>query len=486
MAGKGLVILHLDGVGHRFLVRAIEQGRMPAVSRLIAEEGYVPLPYRCGIPSTTPFCQAGILYGDNAEIPSFRWWDKEAGILVAFGHNSSFKKVAHRYFKDCRPLTEGGAVIGACYPAGAKETFGLAYRDRDSSGPGEPLSGPRLVGSFFASPLRVADWIRHGAWAIARTSGAAIRARLAGRPAAPAYVISDMLEEIFLHHTARYAVAQAMDRDLPTIYAGFYAYDETAHGFGPEDDYCYEMLKHVDETIGEIAGRRQGRKGTPSEYELVVLSDHGQDETVPFKHPDGQTLGGIVSELLPTYEVAEYKGRRYPTKGAALDGHVALTYSGGLAHLYFTDIKGRLDANELERRFPGLAGAIAAEDRVAFVMIRDGGHGLILRGQERLRLDSREAAEWLERYDAGRILARQLERLNSFERSGDLVIFGEHREGRQVNFEHQVGGHGSVGGDQVMPFMLAKGEWGLDLSGVQNSGDIHPILSDLRDRLAAG
>jgi hypothetical protein len=95
VAGKGLVILHLDGVGHRFLVRAIGQGRMPAVTRLIAEEGYVALPYRCGIPSTTPYCQAGILYGDNAEIPSFRWWDKEAGILVAFGHNSSFKKVAH-------------------------------------------------------------------------------------------------------------------------------------------------------------------------------------------------------------------------------------------------------------------------------------------------------------------------------------------------------------------------------------------------------
>jgi hypothetical protein len=34
---------------------------MPFLRRLIDEEGYEALPYRCGLPSTTPFCQAGIL-----------------------------------------------------------------------------------------------------------------------------------------------------------------------------------------------------------------------------------------------------------------------------------------------------------------------------------------------------------------------------------------------------------------------------------------
>ncbi len=485
-AGKGLVILHLDGVGHTFLGRAIEQGRMPAVARLIEEEGYESLSYRCGIPSTTPFCQAGILYGDNSEIPSYRWWDKQAGILVAFGHGSSFKKVAHRYFRGSRPLTEGGAVIGSCFPAGAKETFGLAYRERDASGPGRAISAAKTIASFFASPLRLADWLRHGGWAVARTSVEAIRAQLAGRPAAAAYVVSDMLEEIFLHHVARYAVVHAMDRNLPIIYAGFYAYDETAHGFGPEHPYCYEMLKHVDETIAEIAGRRRGREGTPSEYELVVLSDHGQDQTAPFHHPDGRTLGEIVSELLPTYQVTEYKGRSYGPKGEPLDGHVALTYSGGLAHLYFKDIKERLDAKELDQRFPGLLESIAAEERVAFLLVRDGRHGLLLHGDGRLRLDGREAAALLARYDDGPVLAGQLQRLNSFERSGDVVIFGDHRDGRQFNFEHQVGGHGSVGGEQVKPFLLAKREWALDLGGVRNSSDLHPILCHLRDRLAQG
>jgi len=43
-----------------------------------------------------------------------------------------------------------------------------------------------------------------------------------------------------------------------------------------------------------------------------------------------------------------------------------------------------------------------------------------------------------------------------------------------------------VGGEQVKPFLLAKREWGLDLAGVLNAADLHPILCDLRDRLAAG
>ncbi len=171
-------------------------------------------------------------------------------------------------------------------------------------------------------------------------------------------------------------------------------------------------------------------------------------------------------------------------KGDALDGHVALTYSGGLAHLYFKDLPGRLTAGELDRRFPGLVEAIAGLDRVAFALVRDEGVGLLVHGQGRMPLDGEDDAGILGRYDDAAALAPELVRLNSFERSGDVVIFGEQEEQGQVSFEHQVGGHGSIGGDQVRPFLLAKQEWGLDLGGVLSAADVYPILSDVRDRLA--
>jgi len=59
--GKGLVILHVDGLSAAALERALAAGQMPFVRRLLDAEGYQVRPYRCGVPSTTPFAQAGIL-----------------------------------------------------------------------------------------------------------------------------------------------------------------------------------------------------------------------------------------------------------------------------------------------------------------------------------------------------------------------------------------------------------------------------------------
>lgn len=71
-AGRGLVVVHIDGLGADSLEHALDEGYMPFTKSLMASEGYEIHRYRCGIPSTTPFAQAGILYGDNSEIPSFR------------------------------------------------------------------------------------------------------------------------------------------------------------------------------------------------------------------------------------------------------------------------------------------------------------------------------------------------------------------------------------------------------------------------------
>src|ERR1700694_4684817 len=89
----------------------------------------------------------------------------------------------------------------------------------------------------------------------------------------------------------------------------------------------------------------------------------------------------------------------------------------------------------------------------------------------------------LVQYDDPGILLSQLSRLNSFEASGDLVVFGAFKDGKQVNFENQAGGHGSIGGEQAHPFVLAKRAWGIDTTNVRGAHELHPILSRLRDGL---
>jgi hypothetical protein len=90
----------------------------------------------------------------------------------------------------------------------------------------------------------------------------------------------------------------------------------------------------------------------------------------------------------------------------------------------------------------------------------------------------------LSAYDDTDILRAQLSRLNSFANCGDLVVFGAYQNGKQINFEDQAGGHGSIGGEQLHPFVLAKKEWGLDTSRVIGAHELHPLLCDLRDALA--
>ena len=476
--GRGLVIVHVDGLGADSLEQALREGDMPFIKSLMEGEGYELHRYRCGIPSTTPFVQAGILYGDNSEIPSFRWWDRKEQLLVQFGAGSTFKKVAARYFQGCHPLTEGGAAIAACYPAGAAETFGIAYQDRRYSGQERgSRSAWKVVLPYLANPINLLDLLWHGLYSIAQTALAFSRDRLSGRIAAGTYAVTDVLEEMFVHHVTRHAVTRAMREGYSPIYAGFYAFDETGHAFGPDDPYAMRILRHVDNTIRKIArARRHG-------YELVVLSDHGQIDTIPFGRISKQAYGELVAGWLPGYRIQEMKGKSFGPPDDEAKGRVNLTNSGGLSHLYFADRARRLTYSELTVQFPGLAQNIAALDAVALVMARDGGTDVFLTGGQELHGEAVKSA--LAKYDDPDILLSQLSRLNSFRMSGDLVVFGAFKDGRQVNFENQAGGHGSIGGEQAHPFVLSKREWDLDTSAVQGAHELHPILSALRDRLRA-
>jgi len=479
---KGLVVIHLDGLSHGRLGAALERGHMPFVKTLIEKEGYDAQPYRCGIPSTTPFAQAGILYGDNSEIPSYRWWDKEAGLLVVFGSGSTFNRVADRYFAGRKPLTAGGACIAALYRAGATDRFGPPYEERHR--PDEPDAGGRVIAAFLLNPVTLYFWVRHGGPALFRIASEYLRARFSRRRTADVFVIADIYHEVVVHHLTRFALLQAMDEGLPTIYACFYTYDEASHAFGPTDPNTLRVLRHIDSTIRlASAKRRANRAGV--DYEIVVLSDHGQVETIPFVTADGESLGRKIARLLPDHAVTEHRGLAFAPDGAEPAGRVQITYSGGLAHVYFAHVAGRLDASALESRYAGLAEHVADVAGVGMVMVKDREGGALVTRDGRFSLGTPLASkttELLERFDAPEVLAAQLRRLNSFERSGDLVVFGAYDGVKQINFEDQVGGHGSVGGDQLHPFLLAKKEWGLDTARVTNASDLYPMLVAVRDR----
>ena len=475
---RKLVILHIDGLSARMLERALSAGRMPFVRHLIDVEDYEILPYRCGVPSTTPFAQAGILYGDNTNIPSFRWWDRERKLLVQFGAGSTFKKVADKYFDGCTPLTKDGACIAACYPAGAADDFGISYQDRTYTQDPKSRSAWHVLGPYLANPMHIGDWLWQTVMVAGRTVQDVTEARFGGRHPARSYVLTDVIEEIFVHHLTRYAVQKAMREGFSPIYAGFYAFDETAHAFGPSDPAATRILKHIDRTIRKVAAAR--REG----YELLVLSDHGQVDTVPFSGRAHRAFGETISRAAPNWHVKEMKGKEHGPDPSRATGVINVTMSGGLAHLYVADQARRLGHRDVEKMLPRLVAALSNLEEVAFVMTRDANEDVFVsRGIE---VRGAAAIPLLAPHDEPDVLLAQLSRLNSFDAAGDVVIFGAFVDGRQVNFEDQAGGHGSIGGEQLHPFVLAPRGWALRLDGIHGAHELHGVLRDLRDRLLQG
>ena len=60
--------------------------------------------------------------------------------------------------------------------------------------------------------------------------------------------------------------------------------------------------------------------------------------------------------------------------------------------------------------------------------------------------------------------------------SGDIVLFGAYDGYEIVSFDDQVGAHGSLGGPQVHPFLLAPAHLGVEQATLENARDIHRVV----------
>jgi uncharacterized membrane protein YvlD (DUF360 family) len=105
---RGLVMLEIDGLSYHHIKKALTDGRLPTLERLMRKEGYQLTRVDCGIPSQTSACQAGIMFGDNSDIPAFRWFDKDQQKLYVSGSDAS--ELNGRYAQG-KGLMRGGSSI---------------------------------------------------------------------------------------------------------------------------------------------------------------------------------------------------------------------------------------------------------------------------------------------------------------------------------------------------------------------------------------
>ncbi len=93
---------------------------MPTIKKMIDEDGYKISRVDCGVPSSTPACQAGILQGNNDNMPAFRWLDKENNRMIAGGPQMA---ELEPLLSNGKGLLEGGSSISNMFSGDADKAI---------------------------------------------------------------------------------------------------------------------------------------------------------------------------------------------------------------------------------------------------------------------------------------------------------------------------------------------------------------------------
>jgi hypothetical protein len=179
----------------------------------------------------------------------------------------------------------------------------------------------------------------------------------------------------------------------------------------------------------------------------------------------------MLARLLPG--ALRRLGRRRNGPAAARPD-VVVASSGSLAHVYFTSEPGRMTAETIEVRYPGLIEALARHPGIGAVLVRsDAGHAVVLGQNGRLdlttgRADPASAAAKRgggagggagggdPLADYGTRAAENLLHLEAFANAGDVILLGavDRVSGEVTGFEELIGSHGGLGGWQSEPFIM--------------------------------
>ncbi len=510
--GPGLLVVQLDGLAAPVLRGAITAGACPTLSRWLRSGGYVSHRWHTGLPSTTPGGQSVLLHRDVTTVPSFRWYEKDAaggdGRLLVANRPRDAALIESRMSNGRGLLADGGVSISNLF-SGDAPTSVLTMSDAKLPARNTPglanfaVSGGGFVRSFLLFLGEVVTELQQAR----RQRRRDVRPRVARHGA---YVALRAVSTVLLRNINVSVVAEHMALGTPVIYVDFVDYDEVAHHAGPTRAESLRTLDGLDRVLAalERIAQEVGR-----DYEIVVLSDHGQAQGATFSQNHGETLEELVRALVgaeadehenvDSAPAEQWGAANVLLTGAARKGTVAagatekllrhrtdrdeddvavalgrgrrpvesprfaapvVAASGSLAHIYLPDVPGRLTRAQIEERCPGLVTALATHPGIGVVMVRTD-DGLAVVGGDGERELAAGATSGGHGTDPllpyGPRAAGDLLDLDRRDHVGDLVLLGAYDpETEEVTaFEELVGSHGGLGGAQTEAVLLHPAGW---------------------------
>ena len=498
---KGLVGIQIDGLAFPYLQQALDRGYLPNLERYL-RRGHKLIEYQAGLPSTTPAAQSTYFYGHDHGIPAFRWFEKETGQIISCNDPDQVQIFREKLFAGERGLLAGGASYSNILDGDAERSIFTVSSPHPQTLFGR-VGGLRIVLLQLVNPLRTcrmffASFLEF--WANRKDEWYHRRKKVWSTQEG-LFPFIRIFCNVILREMQTFGVIAEVYAGTPRIYTTYSGYDELAHHFGPGSWPALKNLQYIDRRIGEIIRTIDHVPG--ADYLLVILSDHGQTPGYPFQNRFGATLGDAVSAFLRENQTASISSgaleftrikigylqeelearkkswrlrmyrftRNYlQNKIRALvpetlkidpEGGVVITYSSSLAHLYITGSTQPLNWKEVEQAQPLLLRFLQKHKGIGFVLARgeeDGKLMIFHQGgsicvSDNPRFHQHELA-FLRPYGVPYELLEQLHRFGLGPRCGDLVLFGALDEEGIACFDDQVGGHGSVGGEQSRPFLI--------------------------------
>ncbi|MHB1400379.1 MAG: alkaline phosphatase family protein [Trichloromonadaceae bacterium] len=497
---RGFVGIQIDGLSAPHLQTALEKGYLPHIARHLSR-GYQLREYQAGLPSTTPAAQAAIFYGQRESFPAFRWFEKASGQIISCNDPDHVQHVRQRLFAGRSGLLDGGSSYSNILDGGANRSVFTVSSPHPQTLFGR-FGGWRLLLLLVLHPLRVCRMLGASLLELVTDHRERLHARRHRRwQVSPGlFPFIRIISNVLLRELQTFGVIADIYAGVPAIYTTYSGYDELAHHYGPGSRPAMKNLKYTDQRIGEIMRMLHYAPG--ARYELIILSDHGQTPGYPFHSRFGATLGDAVSAFLRQNQQAAVSsgplefthvqlgyldheleahpgGWRYRLYRAVknviqsrirqlvpetikvdLQGGIVITYSSCLAHLYLTGEKRRLSWQEVDALQQQLLPFLSRHKGVGLVLARDAEGRLCFfhaAGMFCLREEQPATAEelaFLRIFGDPEQLLPELQRFGMEEEVGDLIIFGAYDGERIACFDDQVGGHGSIGGEQLRPFLI--------------------------------
>jgi len=304
----GLMVIEIDGLSTVVLKEAISRGYMPTLARWLRNGSHRLTGWDCGLPSQTSSSQAGILCGNNFDIPAFRWYEKEREKLMVSNNLRDATEIERRVSNGEGLLRNGGYSLGNLISGDATRcvlTMSTAMDPARCVREGYNSFFFALVDPYHISRafvLSLADIMVELVEAFVQRI-AAVRPRVRRGGSFP---LLRAASTVFMRELNVSLLMAEMFSGAPVIYATFVGYDVVAHQAGPARHDSFRQLRAIDRRIALLA---RAAEDAPRPYYFVILSDHGQSSGATFKQRYHMTLEELVQSLLTGDErVSAYVG----------------------------------------------------------------------------------------------------------------------------------------------------------------------------------